>query len=1357
MNFFSIRIAFLICFFIICNCAFSASAQTRIFNSSASAQPGEAISLQGNFSATAKAFIINGGSATALPILVQRAGHLTAQVPATLSLDLYQVFIEDQGQRSPSVYINQPQGMHFDSPEVGPGGPLRLFGRNLQLSGSAAQVRFQARNGGNSGVATVQASQSDAYSLRLTAPASLVPGVVYDVYITNGRGGSTGEVLVDQPITAIAAGSDYFQLGVGWAAKLNFTDNVYNVKTDSRLTLKAVGNGVANDKPAIQAAIDKAAAAGGGIVYLPEGTYKLLYSDWGGFYMKSRVIVQGAGKDKTFVKFGYDTPGYTAAAQAVRFTNGTYQSGLADLAMINVDNTGKWKSNLAGQVVKELVLQRVRFDLNAGQWLLLQGSDKVAIMNSDISQATTSLNGYRGPLLMDECTNFVVAGNTFSYAFDGLNLNKAHEGVFENNRVYRDGRARFPNSAQLINHVLILNFAENIAVLNNLLKVVNGPAQDGNDGEAIIAEGGGPDRIDEDAGTVSNATATTLQDNSKSWGSFRLKPVVAIVSGNGRGQWRTIISRSGNTLMLDRPWDVVPTSGAHYAIFNWGSRNWLLQGNTMEGNHRGITLYENAMTQVAIISNTLNNSGSIELSPFQIDNSGRGVPQEFLPMFNNQIIGNSVANTDGSNGVFIGVHTTQYIQPRTFGTSVIGLEVRRNTLTAGTPNIPAVVDGTYQEGFLNFLNFQKAGQAYVDEQEPAILGSIFQDNTAINCDNAVQLNSGSYNTLVCNTTLINSKILLQDKRIDALKYSSVGTVSCLQTNTAGLRTPENPTSIAAGLDYKVYEGSWDYLPDLGQLTPVKTGTTTDFDLTMRRREYGYVVRYTGYITVPTNGQYSFVLNSDDGSQLFIGSTLVVDNNQLGENERTGSIGLQAGTHAITVTYLQRGGAQILSVGYFGPGLNKQQLPIIALSRATAASQASTLLRAPENPNNTVAGLNYQHYEGTWNQLPNFNELTPVKTGTAATINLSTRTRDDYFASRYTGYIDIPADGEYTFYTSSDDGSQLFIGSTLVVDNNGAHGNQERSGKIGLQRGKHSLTVTFFEISGEQLLTASYEGPGIGKTQLPTAAIYRVAPASVPTSISGTTTSFYRAINLNGPAITLDGNAWEASSTANFSFSGNTFQNQQVPLNPSTDATRASMIRSSIWSGAPSVVLNAVPNGMYDVYLYLWEDNHPEIFSIKVESSIVLSSYNSGSIGTWKRLGPWRTTISDGTLNISTQGGAANLSGLEMWRVTSSSGGATTSAKILAEENVTTATKTIDTSDKLLLHPNPSSTQVFLATNNDDWTHVMVYDSYGAIHLNQERSQNSATIDVSSLSAGVYVVEVRLATGQLLRSKLMVGH
>ena len=744
------------------------------------------MSVQGAFSKNAQVYLTTPASvkAVVLPVLAQIAGQVTVQLPNTLPLDFYQVWVQDNGNKSNQVAVNQAVGLHFDVPEVMPGGRIRLFGRNLQLAGYEAQVRFVAQGGGGGGgTATVQPGGSDAYSLVLQAPATLQPGQTYDVFVSNGR----SETQVPRPVTAVAPGLDYFKLDVAWAAKMTFYANVYNVKTDPRLSRKAVGDGKTNDLAALQAAIDRAGADGGGVVLVPAGTYRLSFNGFG-LTMRNKVVLMGAGRDVTKLQVAGD-----AAGQSWTFLwDNTQQGGLADLTYENSTAQGTPYGNMTGQG-SEIFLQRCRFILNTSDWLWLANSNKLLIANSEITQGVDSQPGYHGPLQLNGCTDFIVRDNSFTFAVDGLNLNQAHDGVFENNQVFRDGAARYPT--RLVNHVLILNFAQNVAVLDNLFRVINGPSQNSNDGETIIAEGGGADQIDEEAGTVSGASATTLTDNTKSWGKARLHPVVAIVYGPGTGQWRNIVSRNGNRLNLDRPWDVVPTSGNRYTIFNWGARNWLVRGNKLEGNRRGVTLYHNATTDVAIVNNTLTNSGSIDITPKQIPNGG----DHFVPTYDTQIIGNTVQDLDGSNGVFIGVHTVQHAQPRTFGTSVIGLEVRRNSVTAHTPNVPAIVDDKYPEGYLNYLEFHWDGQDYVDEQIPAVLGSIFQDNTAINCDNALYLNSGSYNTVVCNMRLVNSANLMEDKRIGKINHAAIGTASCIaEAEETGYEPPvadpkTNPT------------------------------------------------------------------------------------------------------------------------------------------------------------------------------------------------------------------------------------------------------------------------------------------------------------------------------------------------------------------------------------------------------------------------------------------------------------------------------------------------------------------------------------------------------------------------------------
>lgn len=157
-------------------------------------------------------------------------------------------------------------------------------------------------------------------------------------------------------------------------------------------------------------------------------------------------------------------------------------------------------------------------------------------------------------------------------------------------------------------------------------------------------------------------------------------------------------------------------------------------------------------------------------------------------------------------------------------------------------------------------------------------------------------------------------------------------------------------------------------------------------------------------------------------------------------------------------------------------------------------------RPPDNPTNVVNGLDYAYYEGSWPVLPDFSTLTPVQEGEIEDFNISMRLRDDYFGFVFTGYVEILEDGVYTFFTTSDDGSKLYIGDTEVVDNDGQHAARERSGTIALAAGLHEITVEFFEYAGGERLDVSYEGPGVAKQLIPGNRLFRKDTGWTPSDL-----------------------------------------------------------------------------------------------------------------------------------------------------------------------------------------------------------------------------------------------------------------
>jgi alpha-L-fucosidase len=130
------------------------------------------------------------------------------------------------------------------------------------------------------------------------------------------------------------------------------------------------------------------------------------------------------------------------------------------------------------------------------------------------------------------------------------------------------------------------------------------------------------------------------------------------------------------------------------------------------------------------------------------------------------------------------------------------------------------------------------------------------------------------------------------------------------------------------------------------------------------------------------------------------------------------------------------------------------------------------------------GVLYSYYEGNWDSLPDFSNLTPKKSGSNTIFNLKPREQGDLYAFKYDGFIKIDEKGVYSFFTASDDGSQLFIDGKLIVDNNGLHGLHEEGGTVALESGMHSIQVTYFENDGGDNLEVLWRKPGFYKQEIP---------------------------------------------------------------------------------------------------------------------------------------------------------------------------------------------------------------------------------------------------------------------------------
>lgn len=177
-----------------------------------------------------------------------------------------------------------------------------------------------------------------------------------------------------------------------------------------------------------------------------------------------------------------------------------------------------------------------------------------------------------------------------------------------------------------------------------------------------------------------------------------------------------------------------------------------------------------------------------------------------------------------------------------------------------------------------------------------------------------------------------------------------------------------------------------------------------------------------------------------------------------------------------------------------------RMPKLNLTPQEAMAIAVRLAGAPPCEPDDAAGplepgVAWELYEGNFSKLPDFDVLKPAASGTSAAIELGVAKKEDHFALRFRAYLDVPKEGVYTFTTSSDDGSRLTLGRTVIVDNDGVHGGTEVAGSRALKKGKYLLTVTFFEASGGEELAVTWEGPGFGKRKIEAKSLSRGAFAA----------------------------------------------------------------------------------------------------------------------------------------------------------------------------------------------------------------------------------------------------------------------
>jgi len=93
----------------------------------------------------------------------------------------------------------------------------------------------------------------------------------------------------------------------------------------------------------------------------------------------------------------------------------------------------------------------------------------------------------------------------------------------------------------------------------------------------------------------------------------------------------------------------------------------------------------------------------------------------------------------------------------------------------------------------------------------------------------------------------------------------------------------------------------------------------------------FYIRWTGKLRAPKDGNYTFFLESDDGSRLFIDGKQVVDNGGLhAMEEKSGEVELKAGEHVLKIEFFENEVDAGCKFSWQPPGKDKEIVPATAL-------------------------------------------------------------------------------------------------------------------------------------------------------------------------------------------------------------------------------------------------------------------------------------------------------------------------------------------------------------------------------------------------------------------------------------------
>ena len=246
-------------------------------------------------------------AATRAAVQTDRGGHFCRVVFPPIAPGAYRMAVSNgDGCSAQRIYINRADPRWISEERAYPGLQLKLIGRNLdarEYNGAGnTQVRLVPVNGGNA--ALIVPDAVNPYCVDFTVPSGTAAGKYYVEVNANSAGYGREWVRLDNhsefpdsvrdtlvQVEAAPTSPTALALKAAWANDFN-----WNHVADAKGQFHAKGDGSTDDTQAIQNALDHIGQSGGGVVFLPNGVYRV-----SSLVLGTKCILQGETRERTVV------------------------------------------------------------------------------------------------------------------------------------------------------------------------------------------------------------------------------------------------------------------------------------------------------------------------------------------------------------------------------------------------------------------------------------------------------------------------------------------------------------------------------------------------------------------------------------------------------------------------------------------------------------------------------------------------------------------------------------------------------------------------------------------------------------------------------------------------------------------------------------------------------------------------------------------------------------------------------------------------------------------------------------------------------------------------------------------------